>query len=310
MARGGAKAARARRARAAARHAPEAAKAVVQEAEPVIFVGAGRPCVRLSSGTFASAVARAPVVSAAELDGSTEPGSEPGALSEDEQDRPSEFGSVQHSSKEPADVRRHEETLVIFDWDDTLLPTAWLEEQGILLEGQANAEQWAQLEALARRAAATLEQAMRQGYVIIVTNGIEGWVQGSCMQFMPSLLPMLYGIRIVSARSWLEPWGIPCPTEWKRITFDWEVGYFESWLTEGQSGNIVSVGDSIHEHHALLCATHWRPRCCAKSLRLAERPSIAQLTEEHELLAGTIAEVIQQEGDLDVDVAGNAVAAE
>lgn len=237
-----------------------------------------------------------------ESDHSTESGGDSGpeaecASSDDEreQDRPPAVGPVAFSP---------EETLLVFDWDDTLLPTTWLEREGLLLcdEAVASEEQRAQLQALADRAAATLAEAQRHGTVVIVTNASEGWVEDSCERFLPSLAPALRRLRIVSARAKYEKRGIRCPTAWKTMAFEWEVELFFGGFAEGARKNILSIGDSVHEHMALISASRDLPGCRAKSLKLKERPSPEQLAEEQVLVEGTLEELVQHDGDLDVDV--------
>merc|ERR1719203_435783 len=200
-----------------------------------------------------------------------------------------------------------ERTLLIFDYDDTILPSSWLNEQGLLLDDEAAAspEQLSQLSALADRAAEMLEAANDQGRGVIITNAAEGWVEHSCLRFLPSLVPILQRLPIVSARSDFQPLGIRCPTEWKCRAFDREVMAFSDMLGGGGL-SVISIGDSISEHMALLRAAQKVPGCCAKSLKFAEQPSIEQLMEEHALVAGTLDEVAEFDGDLDVDVGASA----
>lgn len=223
-------------------------------------------------------------------EGSTDLGSEQGLL-DDEQDGPG-FTA--------------EETVFLFDWDDTLMATAWLTSQGLLQEGAVVSEaQRSQLEALADHVAVTLKAACQCGKVVIVTNAAEGWVQQSCLYFMPSVAPILARLQIVSARSAFEPLGIRSATEWKVRAFEREVDIaFSDAMVRSVRPNVMSVGDSQHEHQALLRATSGLQNCCAKSLKFAEQPSIEQLIEEHALVAGTLEEVVQYDGDLDVDVGG------
>jgi len=41
-------------------------------------------------------------------------------------------------------------------------------------------------------------------------------------------------------------------------------------------------------------------------LKLAEKPSIQQLIDEHALVAGTLEDVVSYDGDLDIDVSAAA----
>jgi len=202
------------------------------------------------------------------------------------------------SSDSSSDV----ETLVIFDWDDTLFPTSWLQNQGLLAEGATiSAEQLAQLEELAERARLTLQMALEIGKVVIVTNAAHGWIEMCSTMFFPSLVSMLKTLDMVSARSDFEKYSQD-PTEWKRMAFEREVDFFYGSGHAGQQRNIVSVGDSLHEQIALFAVTKTISNCCGKSIKLMEGPSIVQLLEQHELLASSFMEVVEHNGDLDVEI--------
>lgn len=195
--------------------------------------------------------------------------------------------------------------LHLVDWDDTILPTYWLSSRGLLnSEAVANEEQRAQLAAVAEAAKATLEAAMAIGWVTIVTNAAEGWVQQSCCRFLPALAPLLDGLTIVSARTAFESQGVRCPMEWKRRAFDRELQGIADTLfySPGASLSLVAMGDSSHEHDAVLKVAKNVPGCSTKSLRFAERPTPEQLVQEHGLVAGTLEEVAAHIEDLDIVV--------
>eukprot|EP00913_Durusdinium_trenchii_P015699 g14753.t2 len=107
------------------------------------------------------------------------------------------------------------DALVFFDWDDTLLPTSWISQQGWLnADGNLvdrpdeiilSREQQVLLQELEVKVEHTLLMAMRYGRVVIVTNAADGWVEMSCAAFMPGLRPLLDDIDIISARSSYEP---------------------------------------------------------------------------------------------------------
>jgi len=197
------------------------------------------------------------------------------------------------------------ENLVIFDWDDTLFPTTWLKEQGLLEEDCViTPEQDARLEALADLVAVTLETAKRRGGVAIVTNGEQGWVEMSCEAIMPSLQPHLAGVTIVSARSRHEKPGLFEPTKWKCLAFEEVVREFYGAFD--QSGvflrrNIASIGDSEYEMQALKWIAT-RTECSAKCLKLVQQPCLEQLMEQHEQLAGMVDDVIDHHGNLDYEI--------
>jgi hypothetical protein len=196
------------------------------------------------------------------------------------------------------------ENLVIFDWDDTLFPTTWLREQGLLEEDCViTPEQDAQLEALADLVAVTLETAKRRGAVAIVTNGEQGWVEMSCEAIMPSLQPHLAGVRIVSARSRHEKPGLFEPTKWKCLAFEELVGEFYSGSDQSDVAlrrNIASIGDSEYEMQALKWIATGT-ECHAKCLKLVQQPCLEQLMEQHEQLAGIVDDVVDHYGNFDYE---------
>jgi hypothetical protein len=194
------------------------------------------------------------------------------------------------------------ETLIIFDWDDTLFPTSWLQKQGLLRDmARLSIEQEKELVQMSERVASTLQTAMHLGHVVIVTNGEQGWIEMSCTKFMPSLVSLLKTVEIVSARSTYEH-SSQEPSEWKRLAFEEEVRLFYGSKAIDQQRNVVSLGDSLHELFALKSVTEGVANCCGKSIKFIEAPSIQQLAEQHELLIDCLVQVVEHDGDLDVEV--------
>lgn len=109
------------------------------------------------------------------------------------------------STGSQADYFKPEQTIIIFDWDDTICPSTWIQAnrrslsffrpvpndaryQKPLLELQAHAE-------------AVLLHAMQMGSVIIITNAADPWVEMSCKNFLPKLLPIVSKLPVIYARS-------------------------------------------------------------------------------------------------------------
>jgi len=191
-----------------------------------------------------------------------------------------------------------EETMLIFDWDDTLLPSTWIKQQGLKLSSDAylTPDQVKQLEQLTDRIIRTISAAKRLGTVIIVTNSTEGWVDMSCWKFMPSLANALEGVRIISARSQYDK-ETQCQLEWKVRAFQNEIGG-----VEGGRRNLICLGDSMHEHAALFLVARGLPRVRAKSLKFLAFPEVAQLIEQHELVLECLDDVVDHDGDLNLQV--------
>jgi len=194
------------------------------------------------------------------------------------------------------------ETLLLFDWDDTLFPTSWCEENGLFVaDAPLTREQEAQLQMMAERSRSTLQTALQFGTVVIVTNAEQGWVEKSCTYLMPSLVSLLNTIRIVSARSTYEQYA-HTPSEWKSMAFTDEVSIFNERRSADEQHNVVSVGDSVHELRALMAVTKGMTNCCGKSIKFLEVPTIEQLIDQHELLGDCLVDVLEHNGDLDVEV--------
>lgn len=197
------------------------------------------------------------------------------------------------------------QNLIIFDWDDTLFPTTWLHQQGLLKEdAEVSEEQGVQLQALASLVATTLDAAKRRSAVSIVTNAEHGWVELSCRTFMPTLQAHLLDINIVSARTRHEQHGLVAPTTWKCLAFEEVVGEFFS-VPDGAGvaarRNIISIGDSEHEMDALKWVANGT-ECYAKSVKFVQKPCVEQLMEQHELVARSVDDVVDHGGNLDCEV--------
>jgi len=199
-----------------------------------------------------------------------------------------------------------EETFFIFDWDDTVLPSTWVQRQGLRLDAGSfpTAEQKQILAEAAVVAARTFRAARQHGTVILVTNAERGWIELSCQKFLPTLAPMLESMKLVSARTTYES-KATCrsPLEWKLRAFEAEIALFygpEVVSDPSKRKNVLSLGDSLHEREAMQRATAAAPNCCSKSLKFVERPDVSQICKQHQLIADSFERIVHHQGDLDV----------
>jgi len=198
-----------------------------------------------------------------------------------------------------------EETFFVFDWDDTVLPSTWVNRQGLRLDtGSApSCSQRALLAEVAATAGRLLRAARRHGTVVLVTNAERGWIELSCQKFLPTLAPMLESVKMVSARTTYEGTTGPSPLEWKLRAFEDEIAsHFGSdvLMDQEKRKNIFSLGDSVHEREALLRATSPLCNCHSKSLKFVERPDISQICKQHELITDNFENIVHHNGNLDV----------
>ncbi|CAJ1449625.1 unnamed protein product, partial [Effrenium voratum] len=98
---------------------------------------------------------------------------------------------------EPSEFDYDEETLFIFDWDDTVLPSSWVQGQGLRLDESSEVLAWhrEQLSQVAAAAAETLRLAKQLGTVVLITNAERGWIELSCQKFLPTLFPVLESVK-------------------------------------------------------------------------------------------------------------------
>jgi len=109
------------------------------------------------------------------------------------------------STGSQVDYFKPEQTMLIFDWDDTICPSSWIQENRRALSffrPVPNIERFQKpLRELQMHAEAALRLGMKMGTVVIVTNASDLWVETSCRNFLPQLLPLVQTLPVVYARS-------------------------------------------------------------------------------------------------------------
>lgn len=198
-----------------------------------------------------------------------------------------------------------EETLIIFDWDDTVLPSSWVKNHGLRLDDGSRVEAWQRehLGQVARAAAQTLRAAKQLGTVVLITNAERGWIELSCNKFLPTLLPILEDIKLVSARTTYEGPEITSPVDWKVHAFKNEIDRFyarETSLGAQRRKNVLSLGDSIHEREALMRATAPMQDCRSKSVKFKEMPDVPEILKQHSLVASCFEQIVHHDANLDM----------
>jgi hypothetical protein len=199
------------------------------------------------------------------------------------------------------------ETLLIFDWDDTILPSTWLVQQGLRLDPGSEVSTWhqEQLTEVARHAIEVLRAAKQFGTVVLVTNAERGWIELSCQKFLPMLYTSLENIPIISARTTYETPEVQSPLDWKLRAFEREILQFfgaDCLAHHERRKNVVSLGDSVHEREALIRTTAGIPSCRSKCVKFVERPDISQIVKQHALVLNGLNQIIHHDGPLDLHI--------
>jgi len=174
-------------------------------------------------------------------------------------------------------------TVVIFDWDDTLLCST-----------AVRTHQWVEdeLHNLELAIKTILHTAMGLGETLIVTNGNSTWVQDSARRFLPGLLPLLSKITVVSARALYEDAYPGDPFMWKHAAF-------EQLLTKerqfARGVNLVALGDQFPEIDAARHVTQVIGGCSlVKTVKFREAPSVAELLGQLGRVELVLGEIVQE----------------
>mmetsp|Transcript_57537 Transcript_57537/g.126328 ORF Transcript_57537/g.126328 Transcript_57537/m.126328 type:complete len:358 (+) Transcript_57537:78-1151(+) len=112
------------------------------------------------------------------------------------------------STGSQAEYFKPEQTIIIFDWDDTLCPSSWIRANKKVLsffKPAPNTEKYQRpLRQLQAQVESLLKMAMKLGTVIIVTNAMDPWVDTSCRNFLPQITSLVASLPCVYARSIYE----------------------------------------------------------------------------------------------------------
>jgi len=211
------------------------------------------------------------------------------------------------SNDSAAEYYQPDQTIIIFDWDDTLCPsTTCMRHHGLNVLGPPpEGELRESLQVVAQEVQLLIERACElASKVVVVTNAEEGWVDLSCKAWLPSLQETISRCEVASARSTWEPRGVASPAGWKSRTFEDLIDRFYSRYPHQSWKNILSVGDAPHEREALSRVVRWAPqgrgRCRSKSVKFVLRPSVQQLTRELQMLRESLREIVLHDDDLDL----------
>lgn len=247
-------------------------------------------------------------------------------------------GSVAEST---ANYASPSQAVIIYDWDDTLCPSHWIQSQRPRMSflKPAPDEEWAQkpLRELEAQVTKLLTMSLELGRVVIVTNALEPWVETSCVNFLPGLLPVLEKIEVVYARSIYAKFGVDKPTEpsghltdepstpanllspapalfddplapqrWKEKAFQLTLHKLYSEYERQSWKNIVCIGDSPIEHQAVRMVISQRPlkkrRCYTKTTKLLHEPTIEELISQIRIIQGTLPMMVAHDGQLDIEI--------
>jgi len=172
-------------------------------------------------------------------------------------------------------------SIIIFDWDDTLLPTTFLTPGGIFDEDmdlpEIDCEKLLKLEELTSK---ILTEAVEKGNVYIITNAGKGWVEYSAKRFYPSILPILSKIKIISARGKYEKVFPGNSRQWKIEAFL----NLQNSVNMKLVTNIICIGDSLFEMEAGRILASRFTEAFVKTIKFREAPKLDELIKQLKLV--------------------------
>lgn len=200
------------------------------------------------------------------------------------------FAEVGHHRSHPSQLlpgSRAVDTLLIWDWDDTLMCSSAIN------ANQFPPYQYAQLEALVEQVLVT---SMRLGETCIVTNADELWVHESTRRFLPRVMPLLSQMQVTSARRRHEA-GFPGDIfAWKRETFREVLAVRPASAMLAGGTNLVVLGDSLAEMEAAHSSTAGLASPpTVKTVKFKEAPSVEELMEQLRIVSQELDVIVAED---------------
>ena len=172
-------------------------------------------------------------------------------------------------------------SLIIFDWDDTLLPTSFLTPGGVFNEditlSESDQDKMLKLE---QSVFTLLNETVEKGNVYIITNAGKGWVEYSARRFYPKIVDILSKIKIISARGEYEKIYPGNSRQWKIQAFLNLLNYVDVKLVT----NIICVGDSLFEMEAGRILASKFTEAFIKTIKFREAPKLDELIKQLKLV--------------------------
>lgn len=200
-------------------------------------------------------------------------------------------------------------SLIIYDWDDTILPTSWLRSLGFLSNNISDmvgtpppilpVHIASVMRLIEEATIENLRVSMSLGRVIIITNSSVLWVPFTAKRFFPRLSEIIEsGFEVYSARPALVENGGPNYVYLPSMAVTWKTDKFREMIGNVQYPTCISVGDGFAERCAVLALAD--KRRSGKAVRIPLQPNGSLLLEQLRLMASSLPHVVRDNrtGDL------------
>lgn len=176
--------------------------------------------------------------------------------------------------------RKSHNNLFIFDWDNTILPTSFLDKEEIMNENNLPEEYKDIFLILEMSIINVINYALNKGDVYIITNSSIGWVEFSSNKYLNKFKYLLDKIHIISARNEYEDSFPEEPKIWKEKAFL----SLKDKINDNIPTNIICFGDSIVELEAGKKLASKINNSFIKTIKLKENPEPEDLIKQLNLI--------------------------
>ena len=182
-------------------------------------------------------------------------------------------------------IKRKYNSIIFFDWDDTLLCSSFLSKIGLFDDEQTIKINLKlikdQLSKLEENVFKVLSISVKLGDTFIITNASEGWVESSAKKYLPNIIKLFNKVKIISARTAYENQFPNDNKLWKLAVFRDIANFYNKNIVT----NIISFGDSDIENDAAVKVSSLFEECFIKTIKLKEDPKIEDMIKQLDLIS-------------------------
>ena len=191
-------------------------------------------------------------------------------------------------------------SLFIFDWDDTLFFTTHLNPSKNSTFFYESKTEKKLMNTIEYYVAEILKKALSKGTVLIITNSSDGWVHACAKFYYPNLIPILDKIKIISSRELYQNEYPAEPIIWKVKTFN-DLKYKFNFEKCSVS-NIICIGDDNSEIIAAKKLGENFENCLVKTIKFRDKPNLTDLIKQIILINEQILRVYNYPKSLTIQV--------
>jgi len=187
------------------------------------------------------------------------------------------------------------DSLIIFDWDDTLFPTSWLIEKGLKLNELSDISRFiVYFQELDNAIYKLLKMSLTLGIVLIVTNANMSWIKMSKKILVKTSTLIDENINIISARDNYN--GLYDVNDWKVNTFKNDIAIYIH-----NSEQIISIGDAKYEYDALVSLREYVPKSkFLKTIKFVGTPTFNMIIDQIDVVEKSLRDILECRSCMDL----------